>query len=470
LATLDEALYEASRLVEPDEAERRIVSRLSERLLGACRERFMGLNGVVDVTIEGSVAKDTWVKGRAEVDIFVHFERSVGSEILESTILTVGSSVIESLGGRHWLRYASHPYIEGEVGGVRVNIVGCYRVERGGWISPVDRTPYHTAYIRSRVTDALRREIRLLKGFLIGCNLYGAEISVEGFSGYLSELLILAYGGFLELIREASRWRIPTVISMEGGLDPREAMRLFPGASLILLDPVDNSRNVAAAVSKTRHAEFILSSKIFLSRPSPDFFRQNDQRSGIVDWAARLDRNLLGIHFNVKQETPPDILWGEVKRSMRGIVRRLEGGGFRVFRASATQAGDEALILLELETLELPSAELRIGPPVWTENALDFIRKTQGRVERVAGPWVEGERLYALLRRRTRRVEELLRQWIAEGQVSVSPNLRESLKRAEIISTGAGLLERVRGRREFSEFLQNFLEGLTPCIRRYRQG
>ena len=111
LTTLEEVLAEAAKLVEPTEPEKRRVSELAARLLSACRQEFLEREGVVDVSIEGSVAKDTWVRGREEVDIFVHFTPSAGKKMLESTILSVGPRVIERLGGRHWLRYASHPYV-----------------------------------------------------------------------------------------------------------------------------------------------------------------------------------------------------------------------------------------------------------------------------------------------------------------------------------------------------------------------
>lgn len=469
LAELAAVLAEAERIVEPDESERRRVAQVSERVLSACREKFLGRNGVTAVSIEGSVAKDTWVRGRAEVDVFVHFKVEVGREVLETTVLDVGREVLEELQGRHWLRYASHPYLEGELDGVRVNIVGCFDVGLGRWISPVDRTPYHTALINSRLTPELRKEVRLFKGFLMGCGLYGAEIEVEGFSGYLSELLIINYGGLMPLLRSAAEWRIPIFIDMTGKVTREEALRLFPQASLIFIDPVDPSRNVAAAVSKTKLAEMILASKLFIKRPSLKFFKLASTETSERPLSELLDREILGILFKVDETRPPDILWGEVKHTLRGISRRLEKEGFRVFRAGATISGDEALILYELSSLALPRAELRVGPPVWMDNAIDFIEKTLRRSERMAGPWVEGERLYALLRREVVRADELLRGWMRERQVAISNHLLKSIEGAEILTSTSGLVERVRRRPELMDFLREFINGIPPPIRHFER-
>jgi tRNA nucleotidyltransferase (CCA-adding enzyme) len=43
-------------------------------------------------------------------------------------------------------------------------------------------------------------EVRLLKKFMKGTGVYGAEIKIGGFSGYLCELLILKYRSFAQTI------------------------------------------------------------------------------------------------------------------------------------------------------------------------------------------------------------------------------------------------------------------------------
>ncbi|MCS7146443.1 MAG: CCA tRNA nucleotidyltransferase [Nitrososphaerota archaeon] len=469
MAELEEVLAEASLLVEPDEAERLLVSRVAERLLESCRERFLKKGGVLDVSIEGSVAKDTWVRGRGEVDVFIHFSKETGRDVLESTVLNLGREVIEGMGGRSWLRYASHPYIEGEVDGVRVNIVGCFKVTHGRWMSPVDRTPFHTAFVKSKLTSELRRETRLFKGFLIGNGLYGAEIKTEGFSGYLSELLVIRHDGFVNLLRSASEWKLPVFIDLTEAVKRDEALRLFPNAPIIFTDPVDPSRNVAAAVSLTKLAELMLAAKLFIESPSLDYFKPPSRERRDLAEVDLGSRCLLGVLFRVEKPSPPDIFWGEIKHTMRGISRRLEKEGFHVYRSAAAQSGEETLMVFELSSLRLPEAELRVGPPVWTGNALDFVRKSLRRGDRISGPWVDGERLYALLRRRAQDADELLKEWIKGRQVAVSSQLLDSLRKAEILTSEKGLVERLDGREEFIMFLEEFLDGVSTPIKHFRE-
>jgi tRNA nucleotidyltransferase (CCA-adding enzyme) len=460
LRSLREVLEEARRLVEPGPEEREQVLSVSERVLERCRQRLLRLGEVVEVSLEGSVAKDTWLKGRPDVDIFIHFRPDVADKRLEEIVVSEGREVVEGLGGRSWLRYASHPYVEGVVEGVRVNIVGCYSVAPGGWKSAADRTPYHTRYIKSVLNSELRTDVRLLKGFLNAVGIYGAEIRVEGFSGYLAELLVVWHGGFARLLEAAARWRPPVAIDTTGR-NTREAMlSAFPNSGLIVIDPVDPARNVAAAVSLSSLSEFILASKLFLRNPSTSYFAPTPSLKAEVD-----TRRLLGLFIPLKTSIPPDILWGEVKRTTRGVAKRLEAEGFRVYKASATQAGEKVLILLELDRLELPPYELRQGPPVWMDNAVDFVEKTLRRSSRVAGPWVEGERLYALLRRQAWRASELLRRWVSTGQVSVSRHLIQSRESFEVLTSEDGLLERLESSPELRAFAHHFLGGLSGAIR-----
>jgi tRNA adenylyltransferase (EC 2.7.7.25) len=43
-------------------------------------------------------------------------------------------------------------------------------------------------------------EVRLLKKFMKGIGVYGAEIKVKGFSGYVAELLVYFYDSFRNVL------------------------------------------------------------------------------------------------------------------------------------------------------------------------------------------------------------------------------------------------------------------------------
>ena len=91
----------------------------------------------------------------------------------------------------------------------------------------------------------------------------GANSAIGGFSGYLVEILCIKYGGFLNLVKEMSQWRPPVLINK---------IDKAPDSPIMICDPVDDKRNVAAGVTLKGLGTAILASKSFLDRPSMNFF------------------------------------------------------------------------------------------------------------------------------------------------------------------------------------------------------
>lgn len=145
--------------------------------------------------MDGSVAKDTWVRDSADVDIFMRVSPQLTKTQLKEVCLPIARRALRP----HEIveRFAEHPYVESTVKlrdgeSVRVNVVPCYKVEKGNWLSATDRSPYHTEYIKQHLAKTQRDEVRLLKAFMRGIGGYGADIKTGGFSGMLCETLILS--------------------------------------------------------------------------------------------------------------------------------------------------------------------------------------------------------------------------------------------------------------------------------------
>ena len=100
-------------------------------------------------------------------------------------------------------------------------------------------------------------EVRLLKKFMQGIGVYGAEIKVGGFSGYLCELLIMKYGSFAETVEAFANYNKRVIIDIENYYADRqnELSLLFP-EPLVIVDPVDKGRNVASAVQPAKTLQF----------------------------------------------------------------------------------------------------------------------------------------------------------------------------------------------------------------------
>ncbi|MEZ0346881.1 MAG: CCA tRNA nucleotidyltransferase, partial [Infirmifilum sp.] len=273
---LAELLGEVLKRVSPSPEERERVGSAVERVVSTLKLAASELSVDAEVEVEGSFAKDTWLSGDVDVDVFLLFSPSVSVEELRVNGLAVARRAAEIIGASWVERYASHPYLTINVGVCKVDVVPAYRVPDPTQIrSPVDRTPFHTSYVRRKLDEKpeLKDEVRLLKRFLEGIGVYGAEVKVEGFSGYLAELLVIYSGSFLELLKMASRWRPYRIaIDIEGHYpSPRSILERFKDP-LVVVDPVDRRRNVASPVSLESLSTFIAAARAFLRKPSLNFF------------------------------------------------------------------------------------------------------------------------------------------------------------------------------------------------------
>src|SRR5207245_2624650 len=267
------------------------------------------------VSPQGSFARGTWISQEADLDIFARFpptmEREEWVEKVFPTLRKYFSRyrVIE--------RYADHPFLEFHVEGVRVNIVPCYDVKRGEWKSATDRTPYHTEFMQKHLTPELRLEARLLKKFAKGIGTYSAEIKIGGFSGMLIDTLVLHYQSFMETLRHASSWTKGTLLEIgkpEGIVSPREK---DPNVDLVVIDPVDPNRNLAAAVRPDKLWSFVAAGRQFLRNLGLwYFFRPEFKPKTRQQFAKRIDdtrHEILAI--TIKHPVlVPDVLWGQLMK------------------------------------------------------------------------------------------------------------------------------------------------------------
>ena len=157
--------------------------------------------------VVGSIARQTWLRGDHDLDVFMLFDPSLSREALEEQGLSLARHIAALFTSRFHEKYAEHPYINAIIDDIDVDLVPCYKVESAEKIqSAVDRTPFHTWYITDKI-NGLIDDVLLLKRFAKAGGIYGSDQMTEGFSGYLCELLILHYGGFTPLLQAASGWR-----------------------------------------------------------------------------------------------------------------------------------------------------------------------------------------------------------------------------------------------------------------------
>jgi tRNA nucleotidyltransferase (CCA-adding enzyme) len=389
------------QLCEPAATERARIAGIAEKARALVEKQISSLEEVVGVVFGGSFAKGTWIKGDADVDIFVKIRFSVSMDRFEELGRHIGLEALKAHQPR--LRYSDHPYVEAFVNNVRVNVVPCYDVEQGKWQSAADRSPFHTEYVTKNLEGEKRNQARLLKSFFKSAGIYGAEISTGGFSGYVSEVLVHKYGSFEAVLQGAADLQERQVIAVGDNYD-EDIVKGFH-SPLIIIDPVDPRRNLGTAISPESVAKFVLAARAFLEKPSLRFFITNGKkpRSPLL----MLARNVLVVEFAHKERSP-DIVWGQLKRSLKAITKQLEIADFVVLRTScATDEKTSAAMALLLESVTLPLYAKRKGPEVYRrEDTASFLANFKNKPHVT---WVDGEmRIAALVDRKVTDARKLV--------------------------------------------------------------
>jgi tRNA nucleotidyltransferase (CCA-adding enzyme) len=370
--------------VTPDAAERERLTATVEHLTERVRDAVEDLPVDADVVQVGSTARGTWLADDRDIDLFVRFPPDLDRADLERYGLDVGRAALPD--GRE--EYAEHPYVTGEARGFAVDLVPCYDVADATEIqSAVDRTPFHDAYLQARLDDALARDVRLFKAFLTGIGAYGSDLRTRGFSGYLSELLVLEYGGFEPLLRAAADWYPPV------RLDPENHGTETFDDPLVVIDPTDPERNVAAVCSAENVARLQHYARDLLADPREALFVPDDPDPVDADAVrAHLDRRGT-TPVAVVFETPDlvdDQLYPQLRKSLDGVVGELDRRGFAPLRAT-TVADDRAVLLVELAVAELASVQRHAGPPVHVRDHATGFYETYADRD-VYGPFLDGDR------------------------------------------------------------------------------
>ena len=309
-----------------------------------------------EITLGGSYARGTWLKGSHDIDFFLLYPVDFPRERLESVAIR---SATDSMAGYTVnMRYAEHPYVESFVDGIRVNIVPCYAVTPGQWRSSADRSPYHTKYIASKLDERLRLETRLFKKFVKSAQVYGAEVKIQGFSGYVCEVLTLKFGSFVNTLQGLAKLKPKEVISLEN-FDKQFAASF--DSALVILDPVDTTRNLGTAISARNVGKLVLQSRRFLAGPKLSYFLPQKSKSVSLNAKSRqLISRILIISFR-NEKRSPDILWGQLRRSASSISDKLTRMGFQVLRTSAASEEENNSALLFLLADERAWCAIREG-------------------------------------------------------------------------------------------------------------
>ena len=317
--------------LEPGPEERALLKEAAAKVVA--RIEALGIEAIVG----GSYAKDTWVSGSREVDVFARFP-AANEEELEAQVPALFAAFPEA---EHV--HGSRTYLRADIGGVTVEIIPIRPLTDDA--NTMDHSPDHITYVQKHLTSP--NDVRRLKSLLRENRIYGAESHVRGFSGYVCELLIIAYSTLEKLAQEAASWEEGTRVRFHDEGYAFEAV-------LIVEDPTDPRRNAAAAVDERAFRTF---TKLM------DHIRSGRDERSII---APIEPPYVRVVMHGSHEKQ-DISFAQLRTIHDRLERELEPFGVRDAQWHTNGSWESRF---SLERTELEPVQVRIGPPISIPDAV----------------------------------------------------------------------------------------------------
>jgi len=467
---MNEIIASVLHRIKPSQEDYDEINSICEKFISSLTKKAAERNiKGIEVRTVGSIAKDTWLKDDRDIDIFVLFPKSCSIDTVRRLGFELAKETALEIAGSFSSEYAEHPYVSVSYRGFKVEIVPCYKIAPGEKpITAVDRTPLHTEYINKKLSSSQKDQVRILKKFLKGIGVYGAEIRIKGFSGYLTELLIANYGTFLNVLKAVISWKpYKTIIDVEGKLSEEQKKKYLKKFSspLIVVDPVDPERNAASAVSIDALAELRYAAQMFLLKPSLDFFFPKESEVSLEEIRKIVKErgtDLIALE-TLYPKLPEDIFWGEAYKSLKRLCNLLRCFDFNVINSGVwTDEKNRLIFILELEASVLPPVKKHKGPPVGSMNEQDFLFKHLNNPRDLSRPFSENGVWYVFFRRKYTSAETLLKERALS--CGLSKHIRGAMsKKMRILST-SDILDIADHSVVFRQFLYKWLTKHRPWI------
>jgi len=346
-------------------------------------------------------------------------------------------------------------------------VVPCFKVSSALRIkSAVDRTPFHNEWLGRHFLKELSSEVRLVKQFCKGQGVYGSDTRTQGFSGYLCELLIMKYRTFKELMMQAPSWKAcEIVINLEGIYpitDVKNIHKKFPKQPLMVIDPVDPGRNVAAALSPENFIRFRRACSRFNKMPSKGMFFSAPLKPNVSKLSSNItSRGTALVGFSCPSpKIIEDVLWPQLRRTSRRIKDILEDNEFDVFGSFVWADEKTSAFVFEIKDSMLPRIMKLRGPSVFAEDhCMNFLAKysTLGRV------WVEGEFWMVEIKRKHRDPIDLIKSTLTGSEkelkaIGIASYFAKQIPKSKRVMKKREIIAMARKSKPFGKALQDMLE------------
>ncbi len=377
--------------ITPSREERAATLKTVNTFLTALNKSLSKNKLSARAVLGGSYAKDTWLKGDYDVDIFVKFalkhKKDNLSSLLEKALKPWKAEKVHGSRDYFWVHEKKF----------RFEIIPVLAIRRAEDAENVtDFSPLHVQWVNKN-GKKYKDDIRLFKKFCKAQGVYGAESYIRGFSGHVVDILVIYHKGFLPLLKAAARWKPKTIIDYYHHFDKKALFMLNKSkiqGPLIIIDPVQKERNAAAALSYDKYDGLVAAAKKFLKKPSKDFFVETE-----IDLGKLAKRGHL-VHVCAKApKGKEDVVGTRLLHVFEYIKRCLEDFGL-VASGWRWNKGAEAEFWYVVKQEKLPPTMTRAGPPLELKSAVEKFKKAHKKT------FISDHRMMAEVKRRWRTPEE----------------------------------------------------------------
>ncbi len=365
-------------LIKPSKKEEEKMNKLADSIISKIKIKD------TKVTLGGSGAKNTWLRGNHDIDIYVKFDCGKFKDKSDELSDILNNSLKKSFKKVERL-HGSRDYFHVKLKDYTVEIIPILNIKKEDDARNItDFSHLHVSYVRnhSKLCDG----VRLAKAFAMANEVYGAESYIRGFSGYVIELLVIHYKSFMNLIKSASKWKDKEIIG-----NKNLAERLNPSkvqSPLILLDPVQPDRNASAALSHEKYFKFIEACKNFLKKPSEEFFKERKINLNELKKKGKL----IILKVNpIKNKL--DVQGAKALKAFEHIKNELMRNEFRLIDSIFKFDENVSYFYYILDRKELNNLKKHYGPPVDNEKALEIFKNKYKNVV------IDGNKSYTFIKR-----------------------------------------------------------------------
>ncbi len=328
MTTLEAIKAEALQLIRPTKEENESLTQIFKKIQSNLQKTANAQNISPNfIQNHGSTGiKQTHLHGTSDLDIFVGLDPKRYPNILDmpprdlkkglktlflSYVKDWFIPAIKSAGfDTYLISYAEHPYLTVFFEKYEIDIVGCFDLDfeyilTHGPITAVDRTPWHSKIVSEKLTKNQKDEVRLFKAFLQANHVYGDKRSLGrlGFTGFSAEILILHYKTLENLFSNLKELETSALDFFERSSTELRKRKRFQNNFLLIIDPVDKNRNLAASISERAYRYALYQIDRFLKSPSIQFFLTTPIKPLPNEQIARLTPHLVIIEFKSDRTT-----------------------------------------------------------------------------------------------------------------------------------------------------------------------